>query len=67
MATTHAPSPKRSSLQSIGRPVLAFLAGHGAPIVFSGLLWWVLWWGHTPTLSPSMTPCGTSRGSVSLP
>jgi hypothetical protein len=42
MATTHA------SLQSIGRPFLAFIANHGAPIVVAGLLWWVLWWGHVP-------------------
>jgi hypothetical protein len=25
-----------------------FMSGHGAPIVLAGLLWWVLWWGHTP-------------------
>jgi len=24
------------------------MARHGAPLVFAGLLWWVLWWGHTP-------------------
>ena|SRR5581483_6714113 len=50
MATTHAPSPKRSLLQSIGRPVLTFIANHGAPLVFAGLLWWMLWWGHTPNV-----------------
>ncbi len=27
---------------------LDFAGKHGAPLVFAGLLWWVLWWGHTP-------------------
>ncbi len=27
--------------------VVRFMSGHGAPIVLAGLLWWVLWWGHT--------------------
>ena len=27
-----------------------FLLNHGAPIVFTGLLWYVLWWGHSPEL-----------------
>lgn len=50
MATTHAPSSKRSSLWSVGRPVLRFIANHGAPLVFAVLLWWMLWWGHAPTV-----------------
>lgn len=50
MARTHAASSKPSMLKSIGQPVLAFIAGHGAPIVLAGLLWWVLWWGHTPNV-----------------
>ncbi len=29
---------------------LTFLLKHGAPIVFAGLLWYVLWWGHSPEL-----------------
>lgn len=28
--------------------VAHFMSGHGAPIVLAALLWWVLWWGHTP-------------------
>jgi len=28
----------------------SFLINHGAPIVFAGLLWYVLWWGHSPEL-----------------
>jgi hypothetical protein len=48
MATTHAPSSNRHSLQIIARPILAFITNHGSPIVVAGLLWWVLWWGHVP-------------------
>ena len=29
---------------------LNFLLNHGAPIAFAGLLWYVLWWGHSPEL-----------------
>jgi hypothetical protein len=32
----------------LGSAALDFAVHHGAPIVLSGLLWWVLWWGHTP-------------------
>lgn len=28
--------------------VARFMNSHGAPIILAGLLWWVLWWGHTP-------------------
>ncbi len=49
MITTHVPSSKRSLLQ-FGGPVLTFFTNHGAPIVFAGLLWWMLWWGHTPNV-----------------
>ena len=41
-------SPKPSAMRHAERNVLAFLASHGAPIVFALLLWYVLWWGHTP-------------------
>ena len=27
-----------------------FTLNHGAPIVFAALLWYVLWWGHSPEL-----------------
>ena len=30
--------------------IYGFLLNHGAPIVFTGLLWYVLWWGHSPEL-----------------
>jgi hypothetical protein len=32
------------------RRLIGFLADHGAPIVFAGMLWWVLWWGHAPNV-----------------
>ena len=32
------------------RGTVTFLLNHGAPIVFGGLLWYVLWWGHSPEL-----------------
>lgn len=52
MATTHGPRPKRFSPQRVGaNSLFMFIAGHGAPIVFAGLLWWVLWWGHTPNVN----------------
>jgi hypothetical protein len=31
-----------------GSAGLDFSGKHGAPLVFAGLLWWVLCWGHTP-------------------
>ena len=34
----------------LGRGALSFFLNHGAPIVFAGLLWYVLWWGHSPEL-----------------
>ena len=27
-----------------------FFLNHGAPIIFAGLLWYVLWWGHSPQI-----------------
>lgn len=35
---------------ALGRGTLRFVSRHGAPIVFAFLLWWVLWWGHSPVL-----------------
>lgn len=42
----HHPTPGTSVVWS----VLGFGAAHGAPIAFAGLLWWMLWWGHTPSV-----------------
>ena len=47
VADDHSRKPP-SAMQTAERNVLAFLASHGAPIVFALLLWFVLWWGHTP-------------------
>lgn len=40
-------APKRPFLHG----TLSFLLNHGAPIVFAALLWYVLWWGHSPELA----------------
>ncbi len=44
--TQHSSKPRTEPniLIYVGR----FMNSHGAPIVLAGLLWWVLWWGHTP-------------------
>lgn len=39
-----------TAASTIGHGILGFLSKHGAPIAFALLLWWVLWWGHTPVL-----------------
>lgn len=44
----HATSSKVRVGRSVGAAALDFAGKHGAPLVFSGLLWWILWWGHTP-------------------
>ncbi len=46
VADDHSRTP--SAMRNLERPVLAFLASHGAPIFFALLLGYVLWWGHTP-------------------
>lgn len=52
MNTTAATSGTATGLGAIARRAgfagLDFAGKHGAPLVFAGLLWWVLWWGHTP-------------------
>ena len=39
-----APTPRAS------HTFFAFISRHGAPFVLAGLLWYVLWWGHSPDL-----------------
>jgi hypothetical protein len=46
-----------SDIKPTGAPVARSLHGtfgfffnHGAPIVLTALLWYVLWWGHSPEL-----------------
>lgn len=50
--------PEESAMKHDARPtsgvgsvLLHFISRHGAPLVFAGLLWWILWWGHAPELS----------------
>lgn len=40
----------RAASHHVSGIILHFISRHGAPIVLAGLLWWVLWWGHTPKL-----------------
>ena len=50
MSSTHG-QPHHSSTQThLARNLLSLGAAHGAPIVLAGLLWWMLWWGHTPNV-----------------
>jgi hypothetical protein len=43
-------APEAAPMRPFWRNALSFLLNHGAPIVFTGLLWYVLWWGHSPEL-----------------
>jgi hypothetical protein len=38
----------KGSVAWLGSTGLGLAANHGAPLILAGLLWWVLWWGHTP-------------------
>ena len=51
MATLHTADPHLGMPGGAGRTILDFGVRHGAPILFSVLLWWVLWWGHTPSVA----------------
>lgn len=35
---------------SASRTLLRFASRHGAAFLLAGLLWYVLWWGHSPDL-----------------
>lgn len=39
-----------TTARRISKSNSGFLLNHGAPIVFALLLWYVLWWGHSPQL-----------------
>jgi hypothetical protein len=43
-------APRNVPTRRFWHGALSFLLAHGAPIVFGGLLWYVLWWGHSPEL-----------------
>ena len=42
--------PEGVPMRRVRHDTLSFLLNHGAPIVFAGLVWYVLWWGHSPDL-----------------
>lgn len=50
MAETQNTTTRRSELRA-HNAFLRFLLNHGSPVVFAGLLWYVLWWGHSPGLA----------------
>ena len=50
MNTTTARPDRPTAGATVAKSILGFSAAHGAPIVFAGLLWWVLWWGHVPNV-----------------
>lgn len=51
MATLNTADPELGTTGRAGRSILDFGVRHGAPLLFSVLLWWVLWWGHTPSVA----------------
>ena len=42
--------PSKDAPRGFSSRTLSFLLNHGAPIIFAALLWYVLWWGHSPEL-----------------
>lgn len=47
-STSHSAGSKVAVARQIGAAGLDFAGKHGAPLALSALLWWILWWGHTP-------------------
>ncbi len=47
MPGSHAHRPASGAT---ARSMIEFVGAHGAPVVLSVLLWWMLWWGHTPNV-----------------
>lgn len=51
MATPHNADTDPGTTGRAGSNALDFAIGHAAPIIFTVLLWWVLWWGHIPRVA----------------
>lgn len=51
MTVLHAADAELGMSARAGRSIRAFGVRHGAPILLSVLLWWLLWWGHTPSVA----------------
>ena len=49
MTSSHT-RPTGKPIEQSPHGTFGFIFNHGAPIVFAGLLWYVLWWGHSPEL-----------------
>lgn len=48
MVAEHRQLPKSSFAAKVPQALVSILVSHGAPIVLSILLLYVLWWGHAP-------------------
>ncbi|MGO4684583.1 hypothetical protein [Hyphomicrobium sp. 2TAF46] len=42
--------PTGAPIERSPHGTFGFVFNHGVPFVFAGLLWYVLWWGHSPEL-----------------
>lgn len=51
METMHANPAGKSNSGHAAWAILYVAVRHGAPIVLSVLLWWILWVGHTPSVA----------------
>ena len=49
MSTAHG-HPQKPATRHQRTNVLSLVTAHGAPIALAALLWWMLWWGHTPNV-----------------
>lgn len=49
-AREHTQPHQSSTENQLASSILRFGVAHGAPIVLAVLLWWMLWWGHTPNV-----------------
>ncbi len=56
MATLHTADPELGMPARAGRTFLDFGVRHGAPLLFSVLLWWVLWWATRRVSQQPMRP-----------
>ncbi len=50
MKSSHLEAGVTPTARKSRRSFLSLLLNHGAPIVLSALLLYVLWWGHSPEL-----------------
>lgn len=51
MGTLQTFQSEKHAVGNTGRSILGLGVRHGAPIVLSVLLWWLLWFGHAPSVA----------------